>query len=367
MLKYQIMIIGIDANEANLKERVGVNQFAFEVIWEIYRQRAGERFLIFLSQPPLADLPPEKPWWQYQVFGPQSFWTWTGLVKRLYFGKPRPNVFFTPSHYGPGFSPIPNMISIMDLGFLRWKEQFTKKDFYQLKYWTCWSVKKAKRIIAISQFTKKDILETYGLKKDKVVVAHPGFTKTKKKKKNEKSGIKGKYILYLGTLKPSKNAEGLIQAFSLLKDKDLKLVIAGKKGWLYQSIFEKTKQLGLEKRVFFPGFVSDSRAETLIKRAQLFAIPSFWEGFGIPALEAMALGCPVLASDQGALPEVIGRAGLIVKPEPKEIAQGMEKILTDLKLRQELVKQGRERAKLFNWQNCSKIILEELKNYENWR
>jgi len=367
------MIIAIDANEANIKKRVGSNQFAFEVIWEMYKEMVDGRwpmvnkFLIFLSKKPRADFPPETDWWKYEVFGPRRFWTWTGLTRRLYRGKPKPDVLFSPSHYGPLFSPIPYVISIMDLGFLRWPEQFTKKDFYQLKYWTKWSVKRAKKIIAISEFTKRDIIKTYKINPKKITVAYPGFKKTnpptggeKLKVLKNKYKINGDYILYLGTLKPSKNIEGLLEAFKLLIP-PLKLVIAGKKGWLYQQIFEKVRQLGLKDRVLFPGFIPDEEVPILMEGAEVFVMPSFWEGFGIPVLEAMDAGVPVVCSDRGALPEIVSDAALLVNPDkPKEIAKAIEKVLFSVSVRDKLVKGGKKRVKSFSWEKCSKIILDSV-------
>jgi len=375
--------MAIDGNEANIENRVGVNQFAFEVLWGIYKLKAKNKklginkFLVFLSETPQADLPPETKWWQYEVFGPKKFWTWTGLVKRLYFGKPKPDILLSLSHYGPGFSPIPFVISIMDLGFLRFPEQFTKKDFFQLKYWTQWSVKKAKKIIAISKFTKEDIVKTYNVKSEKIVVAPLGFQKIKSGKLKakdlseklkaikEKYGVDGNYILYLGTLKPSKNVKSLVDAYHVLCSKfnvqGYKLVIAGKKGWLYQSIFEKTKQLGLENKIIFTGFVPDEEVPILMKGARLFVMPSFWEGFGIPVLEAMDAGVPVVCSNAGSLPEVAGEAALLVNPyNSKDIAERIKKILTNQKLRQKLIESGKERIKMFSWEKCSKIILKTL-------
>ncbi len=373
------MIIAIDGNEANVAKRVGSNRFAFEVLWGMWREikkrnqysKRAIEIRVFLAAQPQKDFPRQTSWWRYEVFGPRFFWTWTGLVKRLYFGAPRPRVLFSPSHYGPGFSPIPFVISVMDLGFLHWPEQFTRKDFWQLKYWTWRSVKRARKVIAISQFTKKDIIKTYHLKPGKIIVAYPGWQKTNAnqavkppltlRKVKEKYGIRGDYILYLGTLKPGKNITGLIEAFRRLARKDVQLVITGKRGWLYQDIFQKVKALGLERRVIFTGFVADEEVRWLMKGAKVFALPSFWEGFGIPVLEAMAAKVPVLASDRGSLPEVVGEAGLLVNPNDVEaISWGLEKLLTDAKLRRQLIKAGYQRQKLFTWQRCSKIILDQL-------
>jgi len=373
MDKDKNLLIAIDGNEANVENRVGVNQFAFEVIWGMYRinkdKKRKDNFRVFLQDKPLSDLPPKTSWWQYEAFGPRLFWTRTGLVKRLFLRTPKPDVLYSPSHYGPGISPIPYVISVMDLGFLKFQNQFTKKDLFQLKSWTKQAVKKARKIIAISEFTKKDIVKNYQIEKDKVVVAYPGFKKTgsKSKKIIKKGtltdlGIGTDYILYLGTMKPSKNIENLIKAFNVLisekRIKNTKLVIAGKKGWLYQSIYDQVKKLRLEDKVVFTGFVTDSLAKALIKNANVFTLVSYWEGFGIPVLEAMSLGSPVVCSTAGALPEITGNAASLVNPKNyHQIADEIEKVLKNKQFRVSLIKRGKTRSKMFDWQTCSKIIL----------
>jgi hypothetical protein len=126
------MIIGIDGNEANIVKRVGSNQYAFELLHALKDLKSGDTFIIYLREQPLADLPKADSDWQYKVFGPKKFWTQWRLPIELYFGNPRPQVFFTPGHYAPRWSPIPTIISIMDLGYLKFPKQFTKKDLYQL-------------------------------------------------------------------------------------------------------------------------------------------------------------------------------------------------------------------------------------------
>ncbi len=374
------MLVAIDGNEANIDKRVGVNQFAFQTLRHFfhlkeanYQQIKKVNFRIFLSDKPRGDFPPEKDWWQYEVFGPKKLWTWTGLVKRLYFGKPKPDILFSPSHYGPLFSPIPNIISIMDLGFLRWPKQFRKKDFFQLKLWTRISAKKATKIIAISKFTKQDIIDTYHIPAGKIKVIYPGFVKQQSRKSEkqkskilDKYNISEPYILYLGTLKPSKNIEGLIKSYKLLINnyefKNINLVIAGKRGWLYEQIFDLVKQLKLEDKIIFTGFVEENEVQPLMAKAKCFVFPSFWEGFGIPALEAMAAKTPVICSNRGALPEVVGKAAITVNPdEPLEIAQAVKKLLSDKKRQQDLIRLGQKQAEKYSWEKTAKEALEMLR------
>lgn len=298
---------------------------------------------------------------------PKKLWTRWRLPLELYFGKPRPDVFFTPGHYTPAFSPIPLVCSIMDLGFLKFPEQFTRKDLLQLSSWTKCSIKKVNNILAISKSTKNDIIKAYGIPGKKITVAYPGYDKKKfntKIAEPEVEKVRGKYkinndyILFLSTLKPSKNIERLLEAFAQLKADKLKLVIAGKKGWLYEPIFSKVKELGLEKQVVFTGFVPEDEVPALMVGAKVFVLPSLWEGFGIPVVEAMACGVPVVVSNAGSLPEVVGEAGVIVDPESAEnIAGGIREALEQ---KSQLTKKVLIQAKKFSWEKTARKTLEVL-------
>jgi len=363
------MIIGIDGNEANVEKRVGSNQYAFELLHALRDLESGDTFIIYLREQPLPDLPKPDGHWRYKVFGPKTFWTQWRLPLELYLGQSKSQVFFTPGHYAPRWSPIPTVISIMDLGYLKFPQQFTKKDLYQLTAWTKRSIKSASHIFAISQSTKNDIIKAYGIAEDKITVTYPGYDNNKFKIENvkfkieeakKKYGIKGEYILFLSTLKPSKNIEGLLEAFSqLTRMNPVKLVIAGKKGWLYETIFEKVKQLNLEEKTVFTDFVAEEDMPGLMRSAKVFVLPSFWEGFGIPVVEAMACGVPIVVSDRGSLPEIVNKAGIIVNPDsPESIAKGIE---SAIKNSAELKKAGLENVKRFSWKECAEITLEKLK------
>jgi len=335
-----------------------------------------------LKEKPLQDLPEETKGWRYRVFGPKKFWTQFALPLNLYLKRPRPDVFFTPTHYAPRFCPAPSVISIMDLSFFKFPEMFKKKDLVQLKSWTAYSVKNATKILTISQASKNDIIRYYKVPEEKVVVTYPGLgqklatTETWKimentKKIKKKYGIEGDYILYVGTLQPRKNLSRLIEAFGKLKTQNLpagrqgsklKLVIAGKKGWLYEDIFQKVKDLDLEKYVIFTGFVPDKDLPALYQGAKCFVLVSLYEGFGIPVLEAMSLGCPVVISNVSSLPEVGGKAAIYVDPySVKDIARGIKEALelNDAD-RQNLVKKGLEQVKKFSWEKCAKETLRVL-------
>src|SRR3989344_283706 len=157
------MLVGIDANEANLTaQRVGVNQYAYELLKALHALKTKHQFVIYLKTKPLADLPKTRHDWEYRVIPFPKLWTQTRLPWDLFTHSPRPDVFFSMTHYAPRIAPMPTVVAIMDLGFLQTPEQFTTKDFNQLKSWTKYSVRQAQKVIAISQHTKKDIIREYG-------------------------------------------------------------------------------------------------------------------------------------------------------------------------------------------------------------
>ncbi|MEK7497356.1 MAG: glycosyltransferase family 1 protein [Patescibacteria group bacterium] len=370
------MIIGVDGNEANIEKRVGVNVYAFELLRSIYKLRSEwmsrNKFVIYLKGSPRDDMPVETEWWQYKVIPGGSFWIVRKLMFDLISSKPRPDLFFTPSHYAPPITLMPHACSIMDLGYLESMGQFTKKDLWQLRLWTAWSIVTSKTVFAISESTKRDISKHYSIAKSKTVVTHLGYDKEKfnlgSKNDNprvrEKYGIKGDYILFLSTLKPSKNISGLLEAFKLLIPEftGISLVLAGKKGWMYDDVFAKIKALNLEKRVIFTDFLPEDDKPGLIAGAKLFVLPSFWEGFGIDVLSSLACGVPVVVSKIGSLPEVVGEAGVYVNPHDiTSIYAGIKKVLSmDKKEYNILVKQGLAQAENFSWEKTARGTLKGL-------
>jgi len=369
------MIIGIDGNEANIANRVGVNTYAFELLRGLWKLQAiGEnhhKLIVYLKEKPLSDMPEETANFRYKVIPGGGMWILTKLTPRLIFNKDRLDVFFSPSHYLPPFAAMPRVCSIMDLGYLEFSEQFTKKTFWQLRYWSAISIFISKAVIAISNSTKDDIVRHYPWAEGKTYVTHLAYDTNQfnqnifekdVRRVKKKYSIVDDYILYLGTLKPSKNIEGLVEAFAKIERKfsSTKLVIAGKKGWLYQPIYERVEKLGLNDKVVFTDFVLEEDKPGLIKGAKVFVLPSFWEGFGLDALNAMASGIPVVVSDVGSLPEVVGEAGVLVDPNSIDsIAKGISDVLSMSKLEyNSMVGKGLAQAKKFSWEKAARQTLE---------
>ncbi len=382
------MLIGVDGNEANVKNRVGSGQYALELLKEFAKNKQ-HNFTIYLKEKPLTDLPEEGENFKYKVFGPKKFWTQFALPIKLTFGK-KPDVFFSVAHYGPRYSKVPYVVTIHDLSYLHYPHMFKKDDLLQLTAWSKYSIANSAHIVAVSKTTKDDIIKSYHLASSKITVTYEGYDKSRFKPQpkskidqiKKKYKIKDDYIIFVGTLQPRKNLERLIEALALVnssslmvhrannpmndKQSTMNLVIAGKKGWLYESIFEKVKGMNLENKVISTDFVPDDDLPSLISGAKLYVLPSLWEGFGIPVIEAQACGVPVIVSNSSSLPEIVGESGVLVDPQSVDsIASGIKKVLTDEKMRSDLVKKGFENIKRFSWQKCAKETLKVLESAAN--
>ena len=362
------MLIGIDANEANVANRVGSNQYAFKLLEQLNKLDQKNSYLIYLKKSPLTDLPKPSENWQYRIIKKMPLWTQWRLPLSLYLKKPRPDVFLTLGHYAPRFSPVPRLICILDLAYLFFPKTYLRKDLYKLKRWTARSVKRASHIFTISKATKKDIQKHYQVKPDKITVAYPAIDHQRFIKKSP-SPVKGEYLLYLGTLQPRKNLIELVKAYADLPEEHQsnKLVIAGKKGWLYKPLFKLVKDLDLESRVIFTGFVKNVSLSGLIQNAKLLILPSLYEGFGIPVVQSMAAGTPVLVSKNSSLKEIVSSFGLYIKPpfKAKQIKAGILKaLLVSSEKKQSIIKQAQARSQQFSWKKSTTKILHALNQFE---
>ena len=364
------MVIGVDGNEANVDEHVGVSVYTL-VQLNYFQSVASENlsFCVFLRQKPKKSMPKATPHFYYEVVKGTFLWSQIFLPIHLY-TKSKIDLYFAPAHYIPRFCPVPIVVTIHDLSFFYYPSEFRKKDLFQLKNWTAQAIHKSKAIIAVSKTTKKDIVKWYQIPDTKISVIYNGFEK-KSEDKSDKDvltqyNISGKkYILYVGTLQPRKNIVTLIHAFNdyYKTHEGLKLVIVGKKGWLYDEIFAEVKRLSLNDKVIFTDFIPDEDVIILYKNAWVFVMPSLYEGFGIPILEAMAYGCPVISSQNSSLPEIGGEACLYFDPEdPNDLIEKLYQLAQSKEIYNKLIKTGKNRITLFSWERCAHETLELLKN-----
>ena len=362
------MLIGIDGNEANTKIRVGVGQYAYHILWELYKQNKDDHYYIYLKDKPLSDLPSENNYWHYQVFGPKFLWTKFALPLHLLFSSPKIKLLYSPGHYSPSFSSVPTIPTIHDIGYLNFQKEFTKKDLYQLINWTKSSIDRAKHIVAVSQFTKNELIKTYQIPPEKISVVYngvsapPKISKLTLQKVKAKFKINSPYFLALGTLKPNKNYPFLIKAFShFLKLQSsnvpsFQLVIAGKKGWLFDEIKIILQKLGLTHEVVFTDFISEEEKWALYHGAIALVIPSTYEGFGIPAIESQIVGTPVIASSIPPLKEILKDSALYIDPtDTGSLIAAFQKIL-DPDLRQKLISKGQLQSAKFTWKKSAESL-----------
>lgn len=382
------MLIGIDGFELSESRRAGAGRLAVELIKSLAKVDRKNSYRIYVPFKKPVNKPLQMPdvcktmfagqnsKWEYRHTGFNRLWSQATLPFYLYKDKPYPDVFLTLSHYIPRFCPCPSANFVFDLSYLRFPNMFKKRDLYKLKNWTAYSVRKAAKVITISKASKADIIHFYNLDSGKIKVVYPGvFMKVKSasKKLKVKYGIAGEYILYVGTLQPRKNLVRLIEAFNKLKSqnsklkstsKKLKLVIVGRKGWLYENIFKKVEDLNLTQDVVFTGFVPDEELPAFYEGAKCLVLVSLYEGFGLPVLEAMSYGTPVVISNVSSLPEVAGEAGIYVDPnDTSDIANGILKILKKPNREyKKLSEKCENQAKKFSWEKTANEVLKVLED-----
>lgn len=383
--------IAIDGNEANVTHRVGSNVYAFELLQaldKITRERQDVAVTVLLSNARVDDLPKVRSGWSYKVVTPRKLWTQLALPIYLFLNQNKYDVFFTPGHYAPRLSAVPYVSSVMDLAFLEYPDQFKVNDLLQLKNWTAYSVRRARKVVAISEFTKQDIVKRYKKKADDVVVAYPAVEEpnsfllpTRVKARLKKLGVHSPYILYVGTLQPRKNLIRLIEAFEITtrqltnqpavstrrsKKKPAlpQLVIAGKVGWLADDILERVKNSPLAEHIILTGYVTEETKRILYEHASCSVQVGLFEGFGIPPLESMMYGTVPVVANTTSLPEVVGEAGITVNPlSPQDISRGLYTALTlSAKQRAQYAKAARVQYKRFNWTDSAQVVLKTLES-----
>jgi glycosyltransferase involved in cell wall biosynthesis len=284
-------------------------------------------------------------------------------------------------YHGPAvFLPLVKLgyrtvVTIHDLVSFLFPQTVPRKYAVYMRLMTRLAVRSADRIIAVSGATRDDLRTVLGVPDDKVVVIHeavgPEFAAPAEPAAlaavTRRYGIRPPYCLFVGNLEPRKNLSRLIEAFGLLRVRSVgagaagappQLVLAGTRGWLYSGIFATVEAQGGAPDIVFTGYVPPADLPLLYAGAACFVFPSLYEGFGLPVLEAMAAGTPVVASRVGAIPEVAGDAALLVDARrPAELAEALETVLTDPALRARLVARGRVRARSFTWEAVARQTL----------
>lgn len=271
----------------------------------------------------------------------------------------------------PPFAPCPVVVSIHDLSFEHLPETFKRRSRMQMRLTVRRSARQAAQVIALSEHGRSDIINTYGLSADKVTAiplaapAHfqPVTDENELRRVRQTYGIEGDYILSVGSIQPRKNLRRLIAAYSNLRQrlpgvKLPQLVIVGKFAWLYEETLRAADEPKLGKSVLLTGYVPEKDLPALYSGALCFVYPSYFEGFGLPPLEAMKCETAVIVGNRTSLPEVVGDAGLLVDPfDIEDISAALAKLIEDSDFRTQLVIKGRERSRLFDWRETASRTL----------
>jgi glycosyltransferase involved in cell wall biosynthesis len=377
------MLIGVDASRVARALRTGTEAYSLHLIRALIEVGCDHQFRLYTPAPLSADLEHEpaciappggqvNSCYEVRVIPFPRLWTHLRLAWEV--RRHPPDVLFVPAHVMPLACPVPSVVTVHDLGYLFYPEAHRPFDRWYLGWTTRRHARQAACVIADSEATRADLIRHYQTDPERIVTVYPGRDESLTRvdapeaisAAKTRYAIDGDYLLYLGTLQPRKNLVRLVEAFARLQPltADLRLVLGGKKGWLYDDLFARVEALGLEDCVLFTGYVADDDKASLLSGALALVYPSLYEGFGLPVLEAMACGTPVLTSNVSSLPEVVGDAALLVDPLDVDviavIAEGMSRLITDDELRVTLVEKGYAQVRKFSWAHAAREVLQVL-------
>lgn len=369
------MLIGIDASRATITRRTGTENYSVHLIRELLRLGAPHHFRLYFNQAPAHDLFP--PGAQSRIIPFPRLWTHLRLSWEMLSNSP--DLLFVPSHVLPLVHPRRTVVTVHDLGYHYHPEAHTLFQNLYLRWSTRFNARTATHILADSEATCLDLVRHYHVQEHKITVVYPGRDRSLVPVADPEvlTAVRARYhlapsyLLYVGTLHPRKNLVRLVQAFALLtasldsvsqdSASPLQLVLAGQKGWLYDDILAQVRKLDLNERVLLTGYLPPADLPALLSGALAFVFPSLYEGFGLPVLEAMACGTPVICSNVSSLPEVAGDAALLVDPlDVEALAAALEQVVVEPKLRRALVQRGFRQAARFSWRRCARETLQVL-------
>lgn len=299
---------------------------------------------------------------------------WLDHPVKKHITKQNADVFFSPDGFIPLGMAIPKVSMIHDVAYLRYPEYLQPRISAFYKKWIPRYLAYTDHIITVSEFSKSEIIAGYNIQPDKISVVYNGITdsykpvdETRKKTVREQYANGKPYFVYLGAIHPRKNILTLVKAFEQFKSSDTsdhQLVLAGRASWRTEEVFKTIAASPWKDSFHLPGYIATDDATALVGSAEAMIYPSFYEGFGLPLVEAMACGVPVICSNVSSLPEVAGNAALLFDPnDADQLAHHMTTLTQDDALRNELVKRGNERSQYFSWDKAADQIYEILKRF----
>lgn len=356
--------IGINAHllaQGQSYRSAGVSRYIYNLLVHLYREDPEGDYTVFLNsrcalslsyRQKRSSLPTYRPWVRI---------LWEQFLLPREVSKESIALLHSPVNVQPFLLPCKGVVTVTDLSFMVFPESFRPSQRLYQRFFTRMSVQRASHLIAISSSTARDLSKFFAVPATKISVIFPGVDIAYHPIRDasalsdfrRRRNLPEKLILFVGTLEPRKNLLTLLKAYAKFKHQtkaEHKLVLAGSPGWLYQPIFAVVEELGLRDDVLFPGFIPEDELPLWYNVADVFVYPSLYEGFGLPPLEAMACGTPVIVSNTSSLPEVVGDAALLVDPySPDAWAAALSKVCDNGHLRDDLATRGPERARTFSW------------------
>ena len=349
----------------------GVYQYMLHLLRHLADGDEALRYSVLLGAgaPPL-DSPARRVESRWQTSRPAIRVGWEQVAQPSVLRRIGADLAHGPAFVGPVAARCPFVITIHDLSFVRFPHLFRPANRIYLNTMTRVSVRKAARVIAVSAHAAAESSLLLGAPEEKIDVVYHGvdphfvpLPADQVAAFREEKGLPDRFVLHVGTLEPRKNLIRLVEAFARIRDGGLKLILVGGKGWLYDELLQRIGELGVDEDVVLCGYVRNGELPLWYNAATVLAYPSLYEGFGLPVLEALASGTPVLTSNVSSLPEAAGEAALMVDPTDSEaIAGGLRQLLTDRSLRQELRGRGLEHAGRFSWLRSAR---ETARTYRN--
>ncbi|MCX7840979.1 MAG: glycosyltransferase family 4 protein [Anaerolineae bacterium] len=360
------MRIGIDARLI-FYHRAGIGQYILRLTQALAQIARDDAFILFTSRKDKT-IHIQQPNVRQQPLWTPSHHRFERVAMSIELAPFALDVLHSPDFIPPRWTRCPTVITVHDLAFLRYPRFLTRES---ARYYgqVDLAARQATHIIAVSESTKRDLTNLLGVPESKITViyeaAHPLFVPMDKSRARAfvrtQYNLPDEFILFVGTIEPRKNVPTLLRAYKRLRDNykmQLPLVIAGYRGWLVEEVDQALAEVQLGDALRFLGSVQNEELVYLYNAASLFVLPSFYEGFGLPPLEAMACGTPVIVSNVSSLPEVVGDAALLVAPDDVEgLAVAMSRVLTDSALREELRIKGLKRAQTFSWERAARETL----------
>jgi glycosyltransferase involved in cell wall biosynthesis len=351
--------------------RAGVSNYVEALLTQLGMLDQRNRYTIYTTRgmdaaalrlPPNFAIRPSR----LPTINPRIRIPWEQLLAPILLRLTHADVFHGVLNIAPLACPVPSVITIHDLAFLSFPQTFRRVNRSYLTWATRLSARRAARILAVSQFTKQEIVRLLGIAPERIVVTYDAcdarFVPPDPRELaafRRRTGLPERFILFVSTLEPRKNVTTLLDAYArIASSTDAPLLIGGGKGWLYEPIFARLEALGLGDRVRFVGFIDADELPLWYAAATVFTLPSLYEGFGMPLLEAMACGTPVVTTTSSSLPEVVGDAGLLVSPTDADaLGAALLRLLDDAGLREELRARGLQQARRFSWRETAERTL----------